>query len=52
MLITKETPKIINKPEYKFQTSLFLPPNLERTAEGVLRTKGLFKHSYKLVNYV
>jgi glycosyltransferase involved in cell wall biosynthesis len=49
MLLTTEKPIIINNPEYKFETVLFLPPNPERRAEGGLRTKGLFKHSYKLV---
>jgi glycosyltransferase involved in cell wall biosynthesis len=47
MLLTTEKPIIINNPEYKFETVLFLPPNPERKAEGGLRTKGLFKHSYK-----
>jgi len=47
MLLTTERPVIINKPEYKFETVLFLPPNPERRAEGGLRTKGFFKHSYK-----
>jgi glycosyltransferase involved in cell wall biosynthesis len=47
MLLTTEKPVIINKPEYKFETVLFLPSNPERKAEGGLRTKGLFKHSYK-----
>jgi hypothetical protein len=50
MLLTTEKPVIINKPEYKFETVLFLPSNPERKAEGGLRTKGYFKHSYKLVN--
>lgn len=33
----------------KFETILFLPPNSNRIAEGGLRTKGLFKFSYKKV---
>jgi glycosyltransferase involved in cell wall biosynthesis len=33
----------------KFETLLFLPPNPERKGEGGLRTKGLFKFSYKKV---
>ena len=41
--------KIIGKPEDKFETLLFLPPNSQRIAEGGLRTKGLFKFSYKKV---
>jgi glycosyltransferase involved in cell wall biosynthesis len=49
MLLTTEKPIIINNPEYKFETVLFLPPNPERKAEGGLRSKGYFKHSYKLV---
>jgi len=47
MLLTTEKPIIINKPEYKFETVLFLPPKPERKAEGELRAKGFFKHSYK-----
>jgi len=42
--------KFIGKPEEKFETLLFLPPNPQRIAEGGLRTKGLFKFSYKLVD--
>lgn len=42
--------KFIGKPEDKFETLLFLPPNPQRIAEGGLRTKGLFKFSYKLVD--
>jgi glycosyltransferase involved in cell wall biosynthesis len=49
MLLTTEKPFIVNKPEYKFEMVLFLPPNPERKAEGGLRTKGVFKHSYKLI---
>jgi len=33
--------KFIGKPEDKFETLLFLPPNPQRIAEGGLRTKGL-----------
>jgi len=40
--------KFIPNPEDKFETMLFLPPNPNRIAEGGLRTKGLFKFSYKL----
>jgi glycosyltransferase involved in cell wall biosynthesis len=40
--------KLIGKTEDKFETLLFLPPNSERIGEGGLRTKGYFKHSYKL----
>ena len=44
--------KFIHKPEDKFETMLFLPPNPHRKAEGGLRTKGFFKFSYKLVDGV
>jgi hypothetical protein len=44
--------KFIGKPEDKFETMLFLPPNKNRKAEGGLRIRGLFKFSYKLVNGV
>jgi len=41
--------KFIPNPEDKFKTMLFLPPNSNRIAEGGLRTRGLFKFSYKKV---
>jgi hypothetical protein len=41
--------KFIPNPGDKFETMLFLPPNSNRIAEGGLRTKGLFKFSYKKV---
>jgi glycosyltransferase involved in cell wall biosynthesis len=42
--------KFIPNPEDKFETMLFLLPNSNRIiAEGGLRTKGLFKFSYKKV---
>jgi hypothetical protein len=41
--------KFISNPGDKFETMLFLPPNSNRIAEGGLRTKGLFKFSYKKV---
>ena len=44
--------KFIGKPEDKFETMLFLPPNKNRKAEGGLRIRGLYKFSYKLVNGV
>jgi len=44
--------KFIPKPEDKFETMLFLPPNPQRKSEGGLRTKGFFKFSYKLVEDV
>ncbi len=45
--VTLEKPEIINKPEDKFETLLFLPPNEGRKGEGGLRTKGYFKKSYE-----
>jgi glycosyltransferase involved in cell wall biosynthesis len=41
--------KFIPNPGDKFETMLFLPSNSNRIAEGGLRTKGLFKFSYKKV---
>ena len=46
-LVTKEIPKIINKPEDKFETVLFLDESGNRKGEGGLRTKGYFKKSYE-----
>lgn len=45
-LLTKEKPKIINTPEDKFETVLFLPEGENRKGEGGLRTKGYFKKSF------
>lgn len=45
--VTLEKPEIINKPEDKFETLLFLPPGEGRQGEGGLRTKGYFKKSYE-----
>ena len=42
--------KFIGKPENKFETMLFLPKTNNRLSEGGLRTKGYFKHNYKLYN--
>jgi len=42
--------KFIGKPEDKFETMLFLPEGENRKGEGGLRTKGYFKHSYKMVD--
>jgi len=42
--------KIIGKQQDTFETMLFLPPGEGRQGEGGLRTKGYFKHSYKLVD--
>ena len=46
-LLTKEKPMIENRPEDKFETSLFLPECENRKGEGGLRTKGYFKKSYE-----
>lgn len=46
-LVTKEKPKIINKPEDKFETVLYLAETDERKGEGGLRTNGYFKKCYK-----
>ncbi len=45
-LLTKEKPILEQKPEYKIESKLFLPPNPERKGEGGLRTKGYFKKAY------
>ena len=44
-LLTKEKPEIVNNPEDKFETVLFLPVGEDRKGEGGLRTKGYFKKS-------
>lgn len=36
-------PKIVNSPDDRFKSLLFLPENADRTHEGGLRTKGYFK---------
>lgn len=50
MLITKDLPTVVNHPEDKIQTILFLPKGEGRKGEGGLRTRGYFKHSYKLAD--
>jgi glycosyltransferase involved in cell wall biosynthesis len=45
-LVTQEKPEIINKPEDKFESVLFLPEGENRKGEGGLRTKGYFKKSF------
>ena len=45
-LLTQEKPEIINNPEDKFETVLFLPEGENRKGEGGLRTKEYFKKSY------
>jgi len=46
-LVTKEKPEIVNKPEDKFETVLFLPECEGRKGEGGLRAQGYFKNSYE-----
>lgn len=46
-LLTQEKPEIINNPEDKFETVLFLPEGEGRKGEGGLRTKGYFKKSFE-----
>jgi glycosyltransferase involved in cell wall biosynthesis len=46
-LLTQEKPEIINSPEDKFETVLFLPEGEGRKGEGGLRTKGYFKKSFE-----
>lgn len=45
-LVTKEKPEIVNNPDDKFETMLFLQEGDGRKGEGGLRTKGYFKKSY------
>jgi glycosyltransferase involved in cell wall biosynthesis len=49
VLLSSEKPYIINGQFDKFETLLFLPPSKGRIAEGGLRKKGNFKHSYKYI---
>lgn len=46
-VVTQEKPEIINNPEDKFETVLFLPQGENRKGEGGLRTKGYFKKSFE-----
>jgi len=46
-LLTREEPELVNSPEDKFKTILFLPEGEDRVGEGGLRTKGYFKKSYE-----
>lgn len=43
--VSKIPPIIVNQPEDKLNTLLFLPPNSQRKAEGGLRMQGYFKHN-------
>jgi hypothetical protein len=49
ILFSHDKPVIANGQFDKFETLLFLPPNQDRMAEGGLRKKGNFKHSYKYI---
>lgn len=46
-LLMTQKPEIVNKPEDKFETILFLPSGEGRQDEGGLRTRGYFKQSYE-----
>jgi glycosyltransferase involved in cell wall biosynthesis len=46
-LMTKEKQEIVNNPEDKFESVLFLPEGEGRKGEGGLRTQGYFKKSYE-----
>lgn len=46
-ILNKITPKHLNNPGDKFESTLLLPFNDSRLGEGGLRTKGYYKHSLK-----
>ena len=46
-LLTKDKPKIVENPEDKFESVLFLHQVESRKGEGGLRTKGYFKKSFE-----
>jgi glycosyltransferase involved in cell wall biosynthesis len=46
-LVTNDKPQIVNNPDEKFESLLFLPFVEGRKGEGGLRTKGYFKKSYE-----
>ena len=46
-LVTKEKLEIVNNPDDKFESVLFLPEDVGRKGEGGLRTKKYFKKSFK-----
>lgn len=46
-LVTKEKPEIVNNPEDKFESVLFLPDGENLKDEGGLRAKRYFKKSYE-----
>lgn len=46
-LLTQEKPEIVNTPDDKFKTVLFLSEGENRKGEGGLRTKGYFKKSFE-----
>ena len=49
ILFSHDKPLIAKGQFDKFETLLSLPPNQNRIAEGGLRKKGNFKHSYKYI---
>lgn len=49
-LVTKQKPKIMTASGDEFRTELILPRGKGRNAEGGLRTKGYFKHTYEFSN--
>jgi glycosyltransferase involved in cell wall biosynthesis len=49
-LLSRVKPVIEKKPGDKSEMLLFLPKGNDRNGEGGLRTKGVFKHSYKNTN--
>jgi len=46
-LLVQDIPDIVNNPDDKFESILFLPDNEERKGQGGLRTKGYFKKSFE-----
>ena len=49
-ILSRREPEIVNEPEDKVKSVLFLPPHPERKGEGGLRTKRYFKYSYEIEN--
>ncbi len=47
-LLAKEKLILEQKPDYKLEPKLFLPPNAERREEGGFQIKGLFKNCIKI----
>lgn len=49
-LLSKDKPVLSKNENDSFETVLFLPCTPDRKGEGGIRTKGYFKHSYKLID--